>query len=103
MSLPEYRDTNLMDEACGMIEDMGGAGVLIDGLAEFHELHARMNRQRPALVEKYPGKWVTVGMNGVLAVGDSEKKVLQAVENRGVCSSDMLVEFMDTDPPTLIL
>ena len=103
MSLPEYRDTNLMDEACGMIEEMGGVGALIEDLAEFHDLHACMNRQRPALVEKYPGKWVAVGMNGVLAVGDSEKKVLQAVENQGVRGSDVLVEFMDTDPPTLVL
>ncbi|MCY4652387.1 MAG: DUF5678 domain-containing protein [Dehalococcoidia bacterium] len=86
-----------------MIEETGGVGALIDGLAEFHELHARMNRQCPHLVEKYPGKWVAVGMNGVLAVEDSEEKALQAAVNRGVRSSDFLVEFMDTDPPTLIL
>ena len=103
MSLPKYQESRLLDEACGMIEDMGGVGALIEDLAEFHELHARMNRQRPALVEKYPGKWVAVGMNGVLAVEDSEEKALQAVENRDVRGSDVLVEFMDPDPPVLIL
>lgn len=103
MSLPKYQESRLLDEACAMIEDMGGVGAFIEDLAEFHDLHARMNRQRPYLVEKYPDKWVVVGMNGVLAVEDSEDKALQAAENQGVCGSDVLVEFMDTDPPALIL
>ena len=103
MSLPEYEESGLLDEACAMIEEMGGVGALVEGLAEFQELHANMNSQRPYLVEKYPDKWVAVGMNGVLAVEDSEEKALQAAENQGVHSSDVLVEFMDTDPPALIL
>ena len=103
VSLPKYQDTKLLDEACAVIEEMGGVGALIEDLAEFHDLHVHMNRQRPSLVEKYPDKWVAVGMNGVLAVGDSEEKVFQDLERQGICGSDILIEFMDSDPPTLIL
>ena len=103
MSLPKYKESALLDEACALIEEMGGVGALIEDLAELHELHAHMTRQLPSLVGKYPGKWVAVGMNGVLAVGDSEEKALQAAENQGIRRSNVLVEFMDTDPPALIL
>ena len=103
MSLPKYQESRLLDEACAMIEDMGGVGAFIEDLTEFHELHASMNTQRPCLVEKYPDKWVALGMDGVLAVEDSEEKAIQAAESQGVCGSDILVEFMDTDPPMLIL
>ena len=103
MSLPDYQESRLLDEACAMIEDMGGIGAFIEDLTEFHELHASMNAQRPCLIEKYPGRWIAVGLDGVLAVEDSEEAVLQVAESLGVCSSDILVEFMDTDPPMLIL
>ena len=103
MSLSKYQESRLMDDACALIEEMGGVGALIEDLAEFQELHASMNRRRPYLVKKYPDKWVAVGINGVLAVEDSEEKALRAAENQGVRSSDVLVEFMDTDPPALIL
>ena len=42
-----------MDDACTIIEDMGGVGMLIDDLDEFHELRACMIEEHSRLMEKY--------------------------------------------------
>ena len=103
MSLVENTDSRLLDDACAMIEDMGGVDRLIDDLDEFHELRARMVEEHGRLIEKYPGKWVAMGKDGVLAVGESKREVLDEIENRGIRRSAAVVEFMDTAPAELIL
>ena len=86
-----------------MIEEMGGARALVEGLREYHEIVVRMRRERVALMEEHPNRWVAMGKNGVLAVGDSMDAVLDEVEGRGIRSGDIVIEFLDTDPPLLIL
>ena len=84
MSLTENTKTRLLDDACMMIEDMGGAGALIDDLDEFHELRARMREEHCRLIEKYPDKWVAMGKGGVLAVGESKREVFDEIEVQGI-------------------
>ena len=86
-----------------MIEDMGGVGLLIDDLDEFHKLRARMIEEHSRLIDKYPDKWVAMGKDGMLAVGESKREVLDEIEIRGIRRSSAVVEFMDTDPAELIL
>ena len=86
-----------------MIEDMGGVGSLIDDLDEFHELRARMIEEHSRLIDKYPDKWVAMGKDGVLTVGESKRGVFDEIESRGIHRSAAVVEFMDTDPAELIL
>ena len=93
---------HLLDQANAMIEEMGGARKLIDDLAEFQQLRIRMTKEHAALIEKFPDQWVVVGLDGLLAVGNSEDEVLQAIDDRGIVRSDVVVEFLDTDPPVLI-
>ena len=92
MSSSESSKTSTLDEALAMIDEMGGARVLIDDLAEYD-----------LLLEKHPDRWVAMGMDGLLAEGDSEEDVYQAVVNQGLHRSDVVVEYLDTDPPVLIL
>ena len=103
MSLVENTDSRLLDDACAMIEDMGGVDRLIDDLDEFHKLRARMIEEHSRLIEEYPGKWVAMGKDGVLAVGESKRGVFDEIESRGIHRSAAVVEFMDTDPAELIL
>ena len=103
MSLTENTKSRLLDDACMMIEDMGGVSTLIDDLDEFHKLRARMREEHSYLMEKYPDKWVAMGKDGVLAVGESKSEVFDEIETRGIHRSAALVEFVDTDPVMLIL
>ena len=89
-----------MDE---MIEEMGGARALVDDLAEFERLQIRMSNEYETLIAEHPDRWVAMGEAGPLAVGDSEVDVYRAVSDLGLRRSDVVVEFLDTDPPALIL
>ena len=103
MSLAENTKSRLLDDACVMIDEMGGVGLLIDDLDEFHKLRARMIEEHSRLIEKYPGKWVAMGKDGVLTVGESKREVLDEIEIRGIRRSSAVVEFMNTDPAEFIL
>ena len=86
-----------------VIENLGGAQELVDGIREYSEIVARMRSERASLMEKYPDRWIAIGKDGVLAVGDSMEDVFEEVESQGVREADVVVEFLDTDPPLLIL
>ena len=53
-----------------IIKGLGGAKALMDEMDEYHEIVARMRKERPSLVERHPDKWVAMGQKGVLAIGD---------------------------------
>ena len=86
-----------------VIEGMGGSKALIDEMDQYHEILARMRKERPNLLERHPDRWVAMGKEGVSVVGDSMEEVLGKVEGRGLRGADVVIEFMDTDPPLLIL
>ena len=96
---------DLWDEAYVMsvIESLGGAQKMVDDMREYEEIADRMLSEWDSLMEKYPDKWVAMGKYGLLAVGDSMEEVLKKVESQGVPEKDVVVEFLDTDPPILIL
>ena len=86
-----------------MIDESGGSSALIDDLAEFRKLRARIADEHSRLVDKYPDKWVAMGKDGIVAAGATRGEVLEAVDRTGIARSDTVVEFIDTDPPVLIL
>ncbi len=89
-------------EVMKIIEEAGGPAAINEGLREFRQMVDRLWREKPSLLHKYPDKWVAMGLDGVVAVGDSMDAVLEEAENRGL-RKKVVVEFMDTDPPELIL
>ena len=103
MSSPTNPCNELLDQACAMIEEMGGAHSLIDDLIEFRQLRIRMSEEHTGLIEQYPDRWVAVGLDGLLAVGDSENEVFETIDAKDIRRSDVVVEYLDTDPPVLIL
>ena len=76
---------------------------LAEGMREYHKIVVRMRLEQPELIRKYPDKWVAMGRDGILAIGDSMDEVLEEVERQGVDSGETVVEFLDTSPPLLIL
>ena len=86
-----------------MIEETGGVETLNEEMEEFQRVVDRMFHERAALKEKHPNKWVAMGKNGVVAVGDSMDDMFDRVDSQGVRRNDVVVEFLDTDPSPLIL
>ena len=62
-----------------------------------------MREEHAGLIEQYPDRWVAVGLDGLLTVGDTEDEVFKVIDEKGIPRSDVVVEFLDTDPPMLIL
>ena len=96
---------NLNDEAYvrTVVEELGGVRDLAAGMREYREIVARMRSERSALTGRYPNRWIAMGRDGLLAVGDSMDDVLEEVERQGLCGGDVVIEFLDTTPPLLIL
>ena len=86
-----------------LIKELGGVKALRDYKAQFHQVVLRLDQERTNLLDKYPNKWVAVGRDGVLAVADSMEDVFAEVESMGLSGSEFEVEFLDSDPPDLIL
>jgi hypothetical protein len=86
-----------------IVEGLGGPEAIVAGLREYRLIVKRMWAEKAALTEAHPNRWVAMGKDGVLAVGDSMDEVLEEVESRGIRGGDIVIEFLDTDPPLLIL
>ena len=84
-----------------MIEFFGGEEEMKRGNELFHQVVLRMDRDRAALTEQYPYKWVAVGKDGLLEVGDSLQEVNEAVKARGMKNSEYVLHYLDPDPPPI--
>ena len=95
----------LMDEeyAREVIFGDGGVEVFLREMEEFHDAVTRLWDEYDTLMEKYPDKWVVMGKDGVLAVCDSRKEVLSAIEPARARGDAYVVEFLDTNPESLVL
>ena len=105
MTDPDEGVKQLMDEeyAREVILGDGGVEVFIREMEEFHDAVTRLWDEFDTLMEKYPDKWVVMGKDGVLAVCDSRKEVLSAIEPVRARGDAYIVEFLDTDPEPLVL
>ena len=103
MSPSVSEKSQLMEQAIAMIEERGGVAAMRERMDEFHQCVVRMDNERAALLEKHPDKWVAMGKDGLLAVGSSIDDVLVEIDDRGMRDAEMLIEFLDTNPPVLIL
>ena len=68
------------DYAREVILGDGGVEVFLREMQEFHDTVTRLWDEYDTLMEKYPDRWVVMGKDGVLAVCDSRKEVLSAIE-----------------------
>jgi hypothetical protein len=86
-----------------IVEGLGGAKAIVEGIREYHKIVVRMRNERASLMEEHPNRWVAMGREGVVAIGDSIDAVIEDAKAQGLQGSDLVIEFLDTDPPILIL
>ena len=76
---------------------------MAERMRAFNRVVKRMNDERANLMETYPDKWVAMSEHGVVAIADDLSGVLAEVDGKGIDRADVFTEFLDTDPPELIL
>ena len=65
-------------------------------------IQRRMWDERESLTEKYPGKWILMGEDGILALGESLEKVIAEIDSRGISRDEIVVEYLDSNPPPMM-
>ena len=103
---PKYREPNKSlsaEEKAEIIERLGGAEAIRQSMAEFRQVHQRMDQERKTLTAKHPNKWVLMCKDGLLAVGDTSEEVRNFAESKGLRNPKVIVEYLDPNPPPLIL
>ena len=97
------KEDELLKKHVAQIEKSGMMRERQEQVRELGEIHDRLIRERPTLKEKYPRKWVAVGKAGVVTLGDSQEEVLVELKRLGLRSSDVMIDFLDPDPPIHVL
>ena len=95
----------LLDETAvrDFVDSQGGVGALAAKMDEFREVVDRMRKERARLMEEYPDHWVAMGKDGVVVVGNSLENVLEKADARDMDRGRLVVEFLETDPPLMLL
>ena len=86
-----------------MLAQLGGAQALRDDPNDFRKAVKRLWDGRDSLIERHPNKWISMGKDGVLSVGDSIEEVVSDSEAKGVSTADVIVELLNPEPEALIL
>ena len=91
------------DNFDNLFAHLGGAEALRDDPNDFRKAVKRLWIERELLIENHPERWVSMGKDGVVSIGDSIEEVVSATEAKGVSTADVIVEYLDPNPETLIL
>ena len=91
------------EEKAELIERLGGAEAIRQSLAEFGEVMDRLLQDRKVLIEQYPNKWVLMSKDGPLAFGDTFEEVREYARANGLGNPHVVIEYLDPDPPLMIL
>ena len=86
-----------------IIEEAGGFQAFSKQMGDFRDCQIRLDKERAALTEKYPDKWVAMGKDGVVAVNDSQLGLLADIDGQGLSRNAVAIDYLDTDPTPLIL
>lgn len=86
-----------------IIEEAGGFQAFSKQMDDFRDCQIRLDKERAALTEKYPDKWVAMGKDGVAAVSDSQLGLLAEIDEQGLRRDAVAIRRLDTNPPLLML
>ncbi len=62
-----------------------------------------LSEKHAQLLKKYPNQWVVFYKGKVRAHGDTHESVLAQIDKKGISRENILVRFLDENPPILIL
>lgn len=86
-----------------IIETLGGAEKIYEGLREYSSHVEYMESQRSKLTKQYPNKWVAMSGGTIVATGDELEELIQAVDSLGISRVGLIVEYLSTEPRNMIL
>lgn len=75
----------------------------MEQMLEYRRLASRMRREIASLTEKYPDQWVAMTTGGELIIGASMDEILAALGERGVQHENVVIEFLEANPVTMIV
>ena len=82
---------------------LGGVPAIIARMQEHEKVVYRMLDERPELLLRYPNRWVGMAPGDAFAVGDTLDELIANLKRIGAPMHSAVVEYMDPDPPDLIL
>ena len=86
-----------------IVEKMGGAESIRDGLRNSSHRIERMDARRDELKELYPDKWVALLDDGRAIAADSLGSVLRELDEQGIPRTEAVVKLMETNPSVIII
>ena len=86
-----------------MIQGLGGLEAIRQRSEEFRQAVDFFISQEKVLVAEHPYKWVVVTKDKDVVLGDSLEDVLAEADLGGFRNSDILVRYLDPNPPALLL
>jgi hypothetical protein len=86
-----------------LIERLGGKAALKKSFADFREVTNRARRDQKGLAAQYPNKWAIVGKDGLIAVLNTRSEAGEHARSEGLETAQFIIEYLDPDPPALIL
>lgn len=96
----ESSDEDCLEE---LLAYLGGAQALRDDHNDFRKAVSLLRTERESLTERHPNRWVSMGKDGVVSIGDSIEEIVAATEAKGISTADVTVEYLEPEPERLIL
>ncbi len=75
----------------------------MEQMLQYRRLASRMRREIASLTEKYPDQWVAMNAGGELIIGASMDEILAALVERGIQRENVVIEFLEANPVTMIV
>ena len=79
------------------------AEAKIELMLEYRELASQMRRQVASLTEQHPDQWAAMVPGGELFVAGTMDELLRVLDEKGLRDGNVVIEFLDSDPTSLIL
>ncbi|MDE2787990.1 MAG: hypothetical protein OXL37_15185 [Chloroflexota bacterium] len=81
----------------------GNVGEFNDLMKRYHAANLRLWKDKAALTEQYPDKWVGVDENGLVAVAPTSSDLADRLKEMGRLGDAVATGFMNTKPKLTIL
>ena len=86
-----------------ILDLLGDPSAAAAGLAAFRDLAIRMDRGHSELLHLYPDRWVAMSRDGVVATAVTIDDLFRQVDELQIPHHEVVHDYMDTNPRSLIL
>ena len=87
----------------GVIDAVGGAKVVADGIAAFHKNMCELDDRTAELRGRFPHHWVALMDGEILTHPGTQVDLLELVDRQGWDRSLTAIRYMDPNPVKFIL